>query len=113
MTGKAIEGGRVVDKEFFRFNIDSCKLSNGIVAHNLIKMAMAEIRKTSNINQLCPFPAGFYYINNFSPSTNQFLPYHLLGLTGKREYNILMKVKDPKLKALVNNFAMKVVAGTT
>lgn len=111
-AGKENVKSREYDKVFLKGHVEFCQISSGFLGNLVTQIAVDLLSKYSNLKIECPIAKGFYYINGFPVIDQSSLPYNYLGLAGRWECLVTLKMKLPKGRNLVQVLKMRIEGET-
>lgn len=103
---------RDYDLLLFQGNVDTCKVSQGVLGNFIIKGIMMSALET-NFNFNCPIKKGFYYHYNVPNIDTSFVPAFIQPKNREWEMTINAKTKFPKTISLTQLFFVKLCGETT
>lgn len=106
MKVKSSNNVKEYDKTVLNGQVDTCKVSRGVIGNFIVRMLVDQLKDHSNFKFVCPQDKGFYYVRNL-PIDLKNLPSFLTGNNVQWEISIIARIKTPASRRLVNTFNLK------
>ena len=91
LKGKNNQRGSEYDRIYLSANVDTCKVSQGVIANFIFKSIVNYLNNYTNFAFSCPLKKSFYFAQNFPIMTDKDLP----------KYNV-PKIGNFVLKSIIN-----------
>lgn len=102
---------RDYDKLLFQGNVDTCKISQGVIGNFIIKRIMTSALDT-NFHFDCPIKKGVYFLYNLPSMPTSFIPAFIPKYNRTWELTLSAKTKLPKVASVLQLLFLKLYGET-